>query len=211
MINKFFAVIGSFLLMASAASAMDEGLYEPAPPANSAFVRVIHANPKASSIAATLGGKGFGKLTYPAISKYVAITAGDQTFEATRISEKIMVEAGQYYTLAVVKDNAVKVIDDAVIGNPAKARLYFYNLSDVVDATLFAPKQKAAIISKQEANSGTSREINALTLPLQILAEGKLVKQFDGVQLKRRMGTTAALFGSKGAYKALVSENAVAR
>ena len=194
----------------SLALAVDEGLYEPAPPANSAFVRVIDADAALKTVSATLGGVGFGKVTYPAISPYVVIPAGEKELVAGKLKEKLNLEAGRYYSVALMNGTS-KLLEDPSINNPAKARVYFYNLSDAADATLFAPKQKAPILSKQAPGTSTSREMNALTLPLQVLADDKNVKIFPDVALKRRMGTSAVLAGKKGAYRAVIAENKVAR
>jgi alginate O-acetyltransferase complex protein AlgF len=195
----------------SLAGAGDEGLYEPTPPADSAFVRVIQANSTAKTVTPELGGKSFGKLTYPALSAYQIIPAGEHSFKAGEVTAKLAVEAGRYYSIALTSSAAPALLEDALIANPAKARLYFYNLSDAKETTLFAPKQKAAIFSKQAAGSNTSREINALTLPLQLLVADKLVASLPEVQLKRRAGTSVVLFGTAKNYKALAVENRVAR
>lgn len=199
------------LLMPSLAIAADEGLYEPTPPANSAFVRVIQADMATKNVTPELGGKSFGKLNYPAVSSYQVIPAGEHEFKSGSAKTSFAVDAGRYYSIALTSGAAPSLLEDALIGNPAKARLYFYNLADAKEATLFAPKQKAAILSKQAKGTSASREINALTLPLHVLVEEKIAAQLPQVQLKRRAGTSVVLFGKKGAYKALSMESSVAR
>jgi alginate O-acetyltransferase complex protein AlgF len=193
-----------------AAQAVDVELYDPAPPANSAFVRVINGDTTGASATPRLGDTNYGALAAPAVSGYRAIPAGEQAFSAGGIKMSYTVEAGKYYSILLKSVHAALFKEDALLANPAKARIYFYNLSDAVGSVV-APAQKADVLKDIASNKGESREINALTLDLEVKAAGASVQVFPKVVLKRREGTSLLLTGQKGAYHAIVVQNVVAR
>jgi alginate O-acetyltransferase complex protein AlgF len=194
------------LMLPQLAMADDAELYDPAPPPNSAFVRVIQVG-KASA-PATLAGKSF-TLKEKAISDYLVIPAGEQEFKAGAEKATLTIDAGKYYTLIATGSGKPQQAEDAQIKNPAKSMIYFYNVSDSA-GSLYAPVHKADIVSA-EPGKNVSKEINALKLAVDVKAGDKAVKSFKDVQLKRRIGTTFILMGSKGAYQAVQVGNAVVR
>lgn len=204
----------SFSLMLLAAplarADADQQLYDPAPPADAAFVRILNANP-AGEVNATMGDATFGNLAYPGLSPYMVVKQGEQTLKAGGTQETMNVEAGKYYTLAVAADGKVVTLRDAIIEQPSKAYVYFYNFSDATKASLRATKQNVDIVGDVEANSGKHREMNALTLPMAITADGKTVQEFPAVALKRRSGISFLLAGKGDAKKAMQIENKIQR
>ncbi len=191
-----------------AAKANDQELYDPTPPADSAFIRL--ANATDSNITSQLGSVAFKDVVAPGISPYYVLKAGDYTLEAAGASQAIKVEAGKYYTVAVQKGK-ITPIEDALLANPAKSMIYFYNLSDAPQAALHAPAHKADIVADVASGEGKSREVNALTLDLAVMAGDKEISAFKGVELKRRTGYSFLLSGSGDALKAAQAENAVER
>ena len=199
----------SFLLVfAGNVSANDDELYDPAPPADSAFVRVL--NGASAAAASTVGGYDFGQVQAPALTKYRVIKQGDYDVKLGAAAEKLTIEAGKYYTFALTGDSKIVQLSDELLTNPAKARLYFYNFTDT-QASLFAPEFKAAIADGVVPNSQDSQEVKAVKLTLQTKVAGKLVKDYTDVQLKRRVGTSFIVTGKAGAYKSLMIENEVER
>ncbi|MDG1287760.1 MAG: alginate O-acetyltransferase AlgF [Rickettsiales bacterium] len=193
------------------AQANDDELYDPAPPADSAFVRVIHAASAMDKVSATVGGITYGELSYPALSNYRIVKGGQHKATVGTVSQELTIDAGGYFTIALNDAGEVKLIKDELLSNPAKARVYFYNFSDAAQGSLFAAEHGAAILDKVNANEGGSREVNALKLALQAKAGEAVVQEFKGVQLKRRVGTSFLVTGKAGAYKALMLENEVER
>lgn len=116
--------------------------------------------------------------------------------------EDTAVSAGKYYSRL-----AGKLREDAPLTNPAKARLYFYNLSDAKGAVI-APQHQNTVIVDDHTHS---REVNALTLDLLVKAGDKPVQQFEKVTLRRREGISILLVGKQGKYQAVMKRNATAR
>ncbi len=211
-LNKILAVIFgmlSFLFLPMKAMADDAELYDPAPPPGSAYIRFINAY--SGEIIPELSGKSFGKISYPQISDYKIFKANEYDVKAGKRSKKVSIKADGYYTIAVLQDGKIALYEDKPIKNPAKAMVYFYNLSTAAIASLYAPEHKTAVLSDVAADDAVAREVNALKLILQVRAGDKEVAQYDDVQLKRRRGMSFALIGKEGAYQAVMVENAIKR
>jgi len=199
------------LLAVGTAFANDDELYDPAPPADSAFVRVINAAAGAEATAVKVGDYSFGQLAYPAISPYSIVKQGEYDVVIGAATQKVTIEAGNYYTIAHTADSKIVPLQDELLSNPAKARVYFYNISDAPKAELMASDHGKAILADVASSTGNSREVNALKLNLQVKAGDVVVNDYADVQLKRRVGTSFVLTGKAGAYKSLMVENEVKR
>lgn len=205
-------------LLAGAAMANEQALYDPAPPANAAFVRVINATSN-DSVKLTLASAGYDKVAKGAAAAYQVVKEGEYkpsvvAAGATVEAAPVKVEAGKYYTLAVTGEGkavAVKELEDTLMANPAKAYVYFYNLSDVANAALNAPVQKADVVKLAASGTSGSRDVNPLTLDLAVVADGKPVKSFAKVALQRRAGVSFILSGKAGALTATQATNEVKR
>lgn len=108
-------------------SAQDEGLYAPAPPADAAFVRVLHAAEGAGGVAPSVGDTDFETLSYGAVSPYRVVPQGTAELNAERVTEVLELEAGRFYTV-VVTDTAT-LLEDPTLQNRAQTLLALYNLS----------------------------------------------------------------------------------
>ncbi len=203
-------LIAMLMLLPVSAMADDAELYEPAPPADSAFVRVINAD--VSSAVIKLADINYEHSNPPFISSYRVVPAGKQDFSLGEKESAFSFSAGNFYSLLLREGKMPALVQDELLENPAKGRLYFYNLSEAKDAEVISPDhQNAMIVEKVLPGTGVSREINAVTLSLQVKAEGKEVSTFDKVQLKRRAGETIVLTGKEPPYRVIIKPNAVAR
>lgn len=192
-------------------AADDTALYDPTPPADSAFVRIINAT--GATADATIGGASYSGITAPGISAYRIIPQGEQEVKIGDFSKKLTIEAGKYYSLALTEKDGAKdlaTLEDAVIKNPAKAMIYFYNLSDAPTGALRAVKQNADVVADVKSGASGSREVNALTIDVAVTAEGKEIKSFPGVELKRRTGVSFLLSGSGTGKQALMAASDIA-
>ena len=193
--------------LASAAAfpafANDDGLYDAPPPPNSAFVRIIDAS-GTGNIIVSLGDVS---VTVPvsAVSGYAIVPAGKLPVTLGEATAEVEVAAGKFYSIAVFSAAAPTVMEDVAIANPAKAGIYFYNLAKEGNATLFAPKQNVAVIDTVAAGKTGFRDINAVTLDLEVRTSGAPTLMKD-VALKRRAGLTIVVFDGG---KVSQSENAV--
>lgn len=209
--QKIFIFIFSLILSISLAWADDAELYDPAPPADSAFVRVINASSEGGGAKAVIGGVGYGEVSYPSISSYHIVKGGEHKITIGDASKNITVDAGTYATIALTNSDKIKIIKDELLSNPSKARVYFYNFSDATIGAVYAPEHSADILGNVAPDEGLSREVNALKLKLQVKAGDTVAHEFADVQLKRRTGTSFLLVGKAGSYNALMVENVVGR
>jgi alginate O-acetyltransferase complex protein AlgF len=218
---KQFLIAGvAALTFVESAQANDQQLYDAAPPADSAFIRVI--NGTADAVDVTVGAAAYAKVAKGSAASYQIVKEGEYN-PALVVSGKstqeaaLKVVAGKYYTLAVVKDAAdadgvaVKEMEDAQMSNPAKAYVYFYNLSDKANAAVRAPKFNKDVTAVTSTPASASKDLGQATVDLAVTAEGKDVKLFSAVALQRRAGVTFVLSGAGDALEATMVANEVKR
>ena len=206
--KTFAFIILTMVLAPFAAYAGEEELYAPLPPADSAFVRVVNltSTPEAKI---TIDEAAIPAGNENAVSEYVVIKEGARSLNFNEKKDPVTIEAGQYYTIAVLSDGSVKTFKDVLIEDPAKAVIYFYNFSDAAEATLMAPSHNTAIFEKVAADDSKSREINAVTFGLKATVKGVDAGSVDEVELKRGWGTSLFLTGAEGNYKLFSVQNTV--
>lgn len=153
-----------------------EGLYDPAPPANSAFVRV------AGVPAATLGGKAV--TAQPgAASAYVVIPQGNFAAKAGSASSTLNVEAGKFYTV-VSTGGKLALLTDEAASNRAKALLTVYNLSKS-SVDLKTADGKTTVVTAIKSGASGSRAVNGITVDLSAFAGAKALGTVKSVKLER--------------------------
>ncbi len=162
-------------LLVSVAAAQD--LYDPAPPADSAFVRVINAP------AATLGGKPVSALK-GAASAYVVVPQGPFDAKVGTATSKLNVEAGKFYSV-VSNGGKVMLLADQAAENRAKALLTIYNLSKNPSVDLKTADGKTAVVAGVKTGASGSRAVNGITVDLAAFAGIKALGTLKGVKLER--------------------------
>ena len=188
----------------------DEALYDAPPPPDSAFFRVLNADPEGKNVSVTLAGHEI-KSTAKALSPYIIVKAGDQIVAGLTAEVPVTLDAGGFYTLAVVDaSGATKLYEDKALNDPAKSRLFFYNMSDAKSVNLFVPAASKDALEGIEPNASNSVELKA---PMELdfiakSAEANLAT-FTRVVLKRRATVSLVLFGSVGVYTGAVTPNTV--
>lgn len=206
---KLFYSLFVILFSASASfAANDQELYDPKPPADAAFVRFVNGTTadvvlSGSSIAAQ-------DIIAHGNSDFFVVKQGEQNFTIGDTTETVTIESGKYYTIAAT-DNGIATIDDAILDNPAKSILYFYNLSSKEAVTLFAPKHKTAIFDAVAKGTGTSRDVNPLTLNLVVNEGDAELVALAPIALKRRTGHSVFVMNDGEAVKAVIIENAISK
>lgn len=161
----------------STSAAQQEGLYDPAPPSNSAFVRVANAP------AATLGTRSVAA-DKGAVSTYVVIPQGDVSVKAGAASQKFRVEAGKFYTVAL-HGGKLSLLPDAPADNRAKALLVVYNLSSLPSVDLKTADGKTTVIQGVKPGESGNRAVNGITVDLATFAGPKSLNVMKAVKLER--------------------------
>lgn len=206
--KNLWSILATFLFISSLAIAGEEALYAPVPPADSAFVRIVNITDDPDLIV-KLDGVVLNGIKEIPVSDFVIIKQGQRNLNYADHSEELDIKAGKYYTIAILINNKVHLMDDALIENPSKAVLYFYNLSDLNSASLFAPSYKATIFENIATNTSISREINAVDFDLIVKSSSEEIKTLKDISLKRQIGTSIFLIGKKDAYQIFVVENKI--
>jgi alginate O-acetyltransferase complex protein AlgF len=203
-------MIGSIVMMANA-YADDGALYDPAPPPNSAFLRIMSAAP-----AAVADGKIGGNpvdLGDANVSAFVVVPGGKSAVEAGGKSGEVDCPSGKYCSVVFDLAGAAgpALIVDEVLENPAKSGLHFYNLTDQAALTLFAPDQGVALFEGVPSGGMKFRQVGAVTVNLTVKAGDNEVAKIEGAALKRRTGHSVIVRGSSGSMSAAIVENTVSK
>ncbi|GGN44059.1 alginate O-acetyltransferase AlgF [Deinococcus daejeonensis] len=165
------------IALLTVAAAQDTGLYAPAPPANSAFVRVLNTP------AATVGTKAI-TAEKGAASAYIVIPQGDVTAKLGTVSGKIKVEAGNFYSVFVQGGKLIALADDGA-ENRAKAMLIIYNLSKTASVDLKTADGKTTVITGVKPGTSGSRAVNGITVTLAAFNGTKTLGALKEMKLER--------------------------
>jgi len=165
------------LIALSSVAFAQAGLYEPAPPANSAFVRVLNAP------TATLGDKTVSA-EKNAASPYVVIPQGDFTAKLGTLTGKLKVEAGKFYSV-IQNGSKLVLLTDPSADNRAKALLVIYNLSKNASIDLKTADGKTAVVSGVKPGESGNRAVNGITVDLAAFSGDKALGTLKGVKLER--------------------------
>ena len=153
------------------------GLYDAAPPANSAFVRVLNAPTTVLGDKAVTADKG-------AASAYIVIPQGDVTAKVGSVSSKLKVEAGKFYSV-VPGPTALTIITDQAADNKAKALLTIYNLSKSPAVDLKTADGKTAVVNGVKPGESGSRAVNGITVELAAFSGSKMLGSLKSTALQR--------------------------
>ena len=172
--------LAGLLLLVSAASAQDEGLYAPAPPADAAFVRVLNAG--AGELTPTLGETAFGALDAGTVSPYRVVLQGSAELAAGDVTSTLEVEAGRFYTV-LLTDEAT-LLEDPALQNRAQALLLLYNVS-AAPVSLKTADGTTDVIPEVAPGAVGSTEVNAIAVAFGAFSGDAALSTFDEVQLER--------------------------
>jgi alginate O-acetyltransferase complex protein AlgF len=177
--------LGAWLAVAWA---QDQGLYAPAPPADAAFVRVLHTVPETDTLDSDIGGTTFETLSYGDVSVYRVVVQGEATVRAgefgslSELGELLAFEAGHFYT--VVLGDEATLFQDPVLENRAQTLLVLYNLSSET-AGLKTADGETDVIAKVAPGEVGSVPVNPIAVAFGAFAGDTALTTFDEVQLER--------------------------
>ncbi len=189
----------------------DTALYDPAPPPNSAFLRIVSAAPTPATDVKIAGNAV--ELGEANVSGYVVVPGGKSAVEASGKSGEVDCPSGKYCSVVfgLASGSGPTLIVDEVLSNPAKSGLHFYNLTDQPALTLFAPDQKVDLFKDVASGAMQFRQVGAVTVNFVVKAGDSEVAKLDGVELKRRTGHSVIVSGTTGSIAATVVENTVTK
>jgi alginate O-acetyltransferase complex protein AlgF len=185
----FSTVFGSGLALAA------DDLYAPAPPAGSAFVRVVNAQPGSAALAATVGGKSAGNVAFGQASAYVVVPQGER--EANFGGQKkqgFAVAAGGFYTVALTPTGVV-VVNDGTNTNLAKALVSLYNFSGKPSLDLKTADGATTVVAGVASGAAGSRAVNPLTVGFVAMSGAELLYTQPSVTLDRGSAYSLIVMG----------------
>jgi alginate O-acetyltransferase complex protein AlgF len=190
----------------------DDGLYDAPPSPDTAFIRILNAGPQATDFEMTIGGETVS-VAAQSLGPYMAVQAGKIDLATPAGTTPATIEGSKYYTFAVTSElGKPSLYEDDGLKDPAKGRLYFYNLTKLDSVALYVPAAKKDALSAIQSASASSIELRA---PLEVDMVARTtagdIASFQAVTLKRRSGTSLVLSGGDGHYAGFAVANTVAK
>ena len=175
-------MLTAIAVLSGIASAQDlAGLYAPAPPPDSAFVRIINAT--AAPLSATLGSK-VATAPKAGISTYVVVPQGNVAAKVGAASNTLAVVAGKFYS-AVWNGKTFRLMTDVSADDRAKAQLTVYNLSTKPALDLKTADGKLSVVGGVKPGESGNRAVNGITVDLAVFGGSKALATFKGAALER--------------------------
>jgi alginate O-acetyltransferase complex protein AlgF len=162
----------------------DSGLYDPAPPPGSAFVRFANDSASKGSKEIKANTKRYDYVDHAEITPYFALLKGNINFTIAEASQKKTLEDGKFYT-AVYKGGSILIFDDTANANMAKSQVTFYNLSDKDNLSVKTSNGKIEVVGPTSRDKSAAREINPVKVPLAIYDGDKMIKDLGNITLER--------------------------
>jgi Alginate O-acetyl transferase AlgF len=210
-IFKGVIIAAGIAATATTGLAADDGLYDAPPPPDAAFIRVLNGATDTSPVALDVQGQELKVLNHK-VSSYAMVKAGETSAKGLAVEQVLILKPGSFYTLAITNSGSTKLFEDTPPDDPAKSRLYFYNLSDKPSVDLFVPAASKNALHGLAADSTASVELKApLQLDMEAKSDTDVLAKFDAVALKRRSTVTIAVFGADGSYSGLSQPTAVSQ
>jgi alginate O-acetyltransferase complex protein AlgF len=207
---KTFTLAATLAALASLPAFAQEALYDPAPPPNSAFVRLVDA-----ARASTTGTVDSAELDVSGdgVSSFIVVPAGSHRIALGATSTETALDAGNYYTVVFNEAGAgaPTVIRDDVLTNPAKAGLHFYNFSGKPGLSLTAPKQNVAIFEDVGPGQMKFRPVGAVDVDLTVTSGGSTLAEVGSVKLERRAAKSVMVLAAADGVETVVVDNTVER
>lgn len=181
--------LGSLLLLTgfSGAATAQNQVYDPLPPAGSAYVRFVNAAESAITVKPDfVGVQLLGTAASQRVSPFMPIEkvagralslevqAGPRSVRAS-----LKADAGSYVTVLIRSDSAnglvvVPVVDNTEF-NQSRARLSFYSASSCAAASLTIDPDGPIVFPNVAAGTAKARSVNPVTAKIHASCEGKPV------------------------------------
>lgn len=172
------------------ATAGDGGLYGPAAPPGSAFIRIFNAS-DTDDLTATVGNETVPDIRAWNASEFIFLPAGTHALVAGDSKDSVTLAPDRYYT-AVAGAGTVRLIDDDNTGNRLKALLILYNLSGSKALSLRTQDGATVVIPDVAADASGKREVNPAKVKLAVYDGDTKIADAPPVSLAR--GQAFSLF-----------------
>lgn len=202
------AITAFFVVPAHSA---DDALYDPVPPPDAAYVRIIDAR-CGGQYEAAIGGRPL-LISDAGISAYVVMTKGKLNISIPKVLDlPTEVDGSKYYSIILNRETkSLSIIEDQNDANPDKGKVYLYNLAGNKSASLVAPKLNATIIGNVASGSVGYRAVNAVTVDVEVKLDDKIVGSFPQTTFRRRSGDSFVVCTADGKERVVAARNETAR
>jgi alginate O-acetyltransferase complex protein AlgF len=183
-----FRVLACVTLAGLAGSAL-AGLYPPAAPPGSAFVRVFNATTQ-PKVTGKIGDKPVPEAAPRDASSYIFLAPGEYPASIGSTQENLKLERSRCYTVAVAPDG-LHPFDQDCFNSQLKSLLSVYNL---IDGTTLSLKMAdgTTVIDNVSANASGHREVNPVKANLAVFNGATKLADAKPVSLER--GKVSSLF-----------------
>ncbi len=183
------------------ALANEAGLYDPAPPPGSSYLRLINANAK-GAISLSLDGSAFVSAPEASASDYIVVPQGAKSAGFGGKDLTVTLGAGKFYSI-VVSAGQGRLVEDPILKSRAKALLRMYNLTAKTALSLKTADGKVAIIDNVAAAAASDREVSGATLKLAVFDGAAKLAETPEVAIKRGFVYSVMAIGSGDSIKAV--------
>ena len=195
--NKFALIaLTATSLAASLATVCAQGLYDPEPPANSAFVRVINAG--SGELKPGIDAVSYGAVAGFNASAYRVIPQGAHKLAAGAANKEVNVLAKRFYSV-IVNGGDVQVLEDPANPGQTKAGLAIYNLSKISSIALKTDDGKTTVVDGVAPGTVKSQAVNAIKVGLAAFNGSSKIASFPAVQLERGSTYSTIVFSESKA------------
>ena len=178
------------LVLAGFATAASAGLYPPAAPPGSAFIRVFNGTTQ-SKVSAQIGDKNVGDTPSLEASSYIFLPPGSYKAKIGSASADVPLQGSKCYT-AALEQSGVHLFEQDCFNSQLKALVSVYNLVDGSTVSLKTEDGKQAVVDGVAANKSGHREVNPVKANLALYSgETKLA---DAKPMTLERGKTFSLF-----------------
>ncbi|HKE47258.1 MAG TPA: alginate O-acetyltransferase AlgF [Rhodanobacteraceae bacterium] len=184
--RRAFAAI-SLVAVATTASA---GLYPPAAPPGSAFVRVFNGTTQ-PKISAQIGDKSVGDTAALEASPYIFLAPGTYTAKIGSASSSVPLQGSKCYT-AALEQSGVHLFEQDCFNSQLKALVSVFNLVDGANVSLKTADGSQGVVENVAANASGHREVNPVKASLALYNGATKLADAKPVTLER--GKTYSLF-----------------
>jgi alginate O-acetyltransferase complex protein AlgF len=187
--RKSLALITAATLAATSFCA-DAGLYPPAAPPDSAFVRVFNATPQ-GKLKASIGDHAIPDAAPLDASSYVFLPPGSYPAKISGSEKNVSLDSKRCYT-AAAEPSGIQLFDQDCFNSQLKSLVSVYNLIDGATLSVKVGESGPAVIDGVAANTAGHREVNPVKADLVVFNGGTKLAEAKPVTLER--GKVFSLF-----------------
>lgn len=175
----------------------DGGLYGPAAPPGSAFIRVFNAS-DADDIEAKVGNETIPDIRAWNASEFIFLPAGTHALSAAGSQDSLTLAPGRYYT-AVAGNGPVRLLDNENTGNRLKALVILYNLTGDKALSLRTQDGGTTVIGDVAKDGSGKREVNPAKVQLAVYSGDQKLADAPPVTLARGQAFSLFVVGDASA------------